>query len=137
MAAANLVHAPILTTLEQIETVVKAVAPKPVNVLIGAPMPFAVKDLAALGVRHAFCIVSIHNMPMLDAINRLGKTRLVDVRHEGAGTHAAEQHLLPKLAAVKTIAMTRRIEITLSCGKPPQFPMADHRSAGTEPQPRR
>jgi acetolactate synthase-1/2/3 large subunit len=46
--------------------------------------------LAALGVRHAFCIVSIHNMPLLDAINRLGKTRLIDVRHEGAGTHAAD-----------------------------------------------
>ena len=28
--------------------------------------------LEALGVRHAFAIVSIHNMPMLDAINRLG-----------------------------------------------------------------
>ena len=46
--------------------------------------------LAALGVRYAFCIVSIHNMPMLDAINRLAKTRLVDVRHEQAGTHAAD-----------------------------------------------
>lgn len=46
--------------------------------------------LAVLGVRHAFCIVSIHNMPMLDAINRLGKTQLIDVRHEGAGTHAAD-----------------------------------------------
>src|SRR5215471_7021976 len=46
--------------------------------------------LRSLGVRHAFCIVSIHNMPMLDAINRLGKTRLIDVRHEQAGTHAAD-----------------------------------------------
>jgi thiamine pyrophosphate-dependent acetolactate synthase large subunit-like protein len=33
--------------------------------------------LKALGVRHAFCIVSIHNMPLLDAINRLGFTKLV------------------------------------------------------------
>ena len=29
-------------------------------------------------------------MPLLDAINRLGKTAIVDVRHEGAGTHAAD-----------------------------------------------
>ncbi len=46
--------------------------------------------LQALGVRHAFCIVSIHNMPLLDAINRLGFTRLIDVRHEQAGVHAAD-----------------------------------------------
>jgi acetolactate synthase-1/2/3 large subunit len=46
--------------------------------------------LKALGVRHAFGIVSIHNMPMLDAINRLGFTKLIDVRHEQAGTHAAD-----------------------------------------------
>ena len=30
---------------------VKAVAPKPVNVLMGAPTPLTVKDLAELGVR--------------------------------------------------------------------------------------
>ena len=48
------------------------------------------KALADLGVRHVFAIVSIHNMPLLDAINRLGKTAIVDVRHEGAGTHAAD-----------------------------------------------
>ncbi len=46
--------------------------------------------LKALGVRHAFAIVSIHNMPIVDAINRLGFTKLVDVRHEQAGTHAAD-----------------------------------------------
>ena len=48
------------------------------------------KALADIGVRHVFAIVSIHNMPLLDAINRLGKTAIVDVRHEGAGTHAAD-----------------------------------------------
>jgi 2-methylisocitrate lyase-like PEP mutase family enzyme len=31
--------------------VVKAVAPKPVNVLIGWPAPFTVAELAAMGVR--------------------------------------------------------------------------------------
>ena len=48
------------------------------------------KALADLGVRHVFAIVSIHNMPLLDAINRLGKTAIVDVRHEGAGTLMAD-----------------------------------------------
>jgi acetolactate synthase-1/2/3 large subunit len=46
--------------------------------------------LAALRVRHAFCIVSIHNMPILDAIRRRGVTELIDVRHEQAGAHAAD-----------------------------------------------
>ncbi len=46
--------------------------------------------LAQLGVEHVFGIVSIHNMPMLDAINRLGKTKIINVRHEQAGTHAAD-----------------------------------------------
>jgi acetolactate synthase I/II/III large subunit len=46
--------------------------------------------LAQMGVKHVFAIVSIHNMPLLDAINRLGETRIVDVRHEQAGTHAAD-----------------------------------------------
>jgi acetolactate synthase-1/2/3 large subunit len=48
------------------------------------------ESLAALGVDHVFGIVSIHNMPLMDAINRLGKTKIIDVRHEQAGTHAAD-----------------------------------------------
>jgi len=46
--------------------------------------------LAQLGVAHVFGIVSIHNMPIMDAINRLGNTRIIDVRHEQGGTHAAD-----------------------------------------------
>ena len=48
------------------------------------------EGLAQLGVEHVFGIVSIHNMPIMDAINRLGKTKIIDVRHEQAGTHAAD-----------------------------------------------
>jgi acetolactate synthase-1/2/3 large subunit len=48
------------------------------------------EGLAAFGVEHVFGIVSIHNMPIFDAINRLGKTRIIDARHEQAGTHAAD-----------------------------------------------
>ena len=29
-------------------------------------------------------------MPIFDAINRLGETQIIDVRHEQAGTHAAD-----------------------------------------------
>jgi acetolactate synthase-1/2/3 large subunit len=56
--------------------------------MIGADL--IAKGLAEYGVKHVFAIVSIHNMPILDAINRLGKTEIIDVRHEQAGTHAAD-----------------------------------------------
>lgn len=50
-AGADCLYAPGLRTREQIAAVVDAVAPKPVNVLIGAPLGFTVADLDALGVR--------------------------------------------------------------------------------------
>lgn len=50
-AGADCLYAPGLRTAEQISAVVKAVAPKPVNVLIGWASDLSVGDLAALGVR--------------------------------------------------------------------------------------
>ena len=49
-AGADCLYAPGIRTREQVDAVVKAAAPKPVNVLIGAP-GHTVADLAALGVR--------------------------------------------------------------------------------------
>lgn len=50
-AGADCLYAPGIRTREQIAAVVEAVAPKPVNVLIGGASEFTVSDLAALGVR--------------------------------------------------------------------------------------
>ncbi|HEU4617750.1 MAG TPA: isocitrate lyase/phosphoenolpyruvate mutase family protein [Gammaproteobacteria bacterium] len=50
-AGADCLYAPGLRTLEQIEAVVREVAPKPVNVLVGGPAAFTVQDLARVGVR--------------------------------------------------------------------------------------
>ena len=50
-AGADCLYAPGIRTREQIAAVVKAVAPKPVNLLIGSTSEFTVKDVAALGVR--------------------------------------------------------------------------------------
>jgi 2-methylisocitrate lyase-like PEP mutase family enzyme len=50
-AGADCLYAPGLTTREQISTVVKAVAPKPVNILMGGPSELTVKDIAELGGR--------------------------------------------------------------------------------------
>lgn len=50
-AGADVLYAPGIRTRAQIEAVVAAVAPKPVNLLIGSPSEFTLQDVAALGVR--------------------------------------------------------------------------------------
>ncbi len=50
-AGADCLYAPGIKTREEIEAVVKAVAPKPVNVLISTAGGFTVADLAGMGVR--------------------------------------------------------------------------------------
>lgn len=50
-AGADCLYAPGIRTREHIEKVVAAVAPKPVNLLIGSTSEFVLSDVAALGVR--------------------------------------------------------------------------------------
>ncbi|MBO0716447.1 MAG: isocitrate lyase/phosphoenolpyruvate mutase family protein [Rhizobiales bacterium] len=50
-AGADCLYAPGIKTREQIEAVVKAVAPKPVNFLNSGAFGFTVNDLAGMGVR--------------------------------------------------------------------------------------
>lgn len=50
-AGADCLYAPGIRTREQITAVVKAVAPKPVNLLIGAKSEFTLADVEAMGVR--------------------------------------------------------------------------------------
>ena len=50
-AGADCLYSPGIKTREQIEAIVKAVAPKPVNFLNSGAFGFTVNDLAALGVR--------------------------------------------------------------------------------------
>ncbi|GAA4351008.1 isocitrate lyase/phosphoenolpyruvate mutase family protein [Variovorax defluvii] len=50
-AGADCLYAPGIRTREQIEAVVAAVAPKPVNLLVGATSEFTLRDIAAMGVR--------------------------------------------------------------------------------------
>lgn len=46
--------------------------------------------LRALGVEHVFGISSIHNLPIFEALDRLGGIGHVSARHEQAATHAAD-----------------------------------------------
>lgn len=51
LAGADCLYAPGIRTREHIVAVVAAVAPKPVNLLIGANSDFTLQDVAAMGVR--------------------------------------------------------------------------------------
>lgn len=50
-AGADCLYAPGVSDPEEIVAIVQAVAPKPVNVLVGRPAPYTLADLAKLGVR--------------------------------------------------------------------------------------
>jgi 2-methylisocitrate lyase-like PEP mutase family enzyme len=50
-AGADCLYAPGIRTLDHIRAVVTAVAPKPVNLLVGSTVPITVAEIAALGVR--------------------------------------------------------------------------------------
>jgi 2-methylisocitrate lyase-like PEP mutase family enzyme len=50
-AGADCLYAPGITTREQIAAVVAAVAPKPVNLLVGSVSDLTMQEIAALGVR--------------------------------------------------------------------------------------
>jgi 2-methylisocitrate lyase-like PEP mutase family enzyme len=50
-AGADCLYAPGLSTLDQIDAIIAAVEPKPVNVLVGRPGLFTLQDLEAHGVR--------------------------------------------------------------------------------------
>src|SRR5690242_4395127 len=49
-------------------------------------------QLAALGVKHVFGIVSVHNLPIADAITRTTDITFVTCRHEQGATHAADAY---------------------------------------------
>ena len=48
--------------------------------------------LDAIGVETGFGIISVHNIPVFDAIARLGRTRLVMTRGEAGASHMADAH---------------------------------------------
>lgn len=50
-AGADCLYAPGIRTPEQISAVVAAVAPKPVNLLVGSASPMTLQEIAAMGVR--------------------------------------------------------------------------------------
>ena len=54
--------------------------------------------LARLGVRHVFGIVSVHNLPMYEALSVCDDIEVVKVRHEQVAAHAAGDDRFPLIA---------------------------------------
>ena len=77
-AGADCLYAPGIRTREQIEAVVKAVAPKPVNFLAGWAMEFTVNDIAAMGVRR----ISVGGSLARSAMHAFIKTA-TEIAHDG------------------------------------------------------
>ena len=48
------------------------------------------RTLVDAGVEHVFGVVSVHNLPIYEAIDRGGKITAVAMRHEQAAAHAAD-----------------------------------------------
>ena len=63
-----------------------------------------VRYLEELGVKAAFGVVSIHNMPILDAINRRGSIRFVPARGEAGAVNMADAYA--RVSASLGVAVT-------------------------------
>lgn len=50
------------------------------------------ETLSAIGVKHVFGIVSVHNLPIYDALSLHRDIQVINVRHEQAAAHAADAY---------------------------------------------
>lgn len=50
------------------------------------------ETLSAIGVKHVFGIVSVHNLPIYDALSLQPDIKVINVRHEQAAAHAADAY---------------------------------------------
>ena len=67
------------------------VAAASTNTLIEEPVgDLVARTLAEAGVTHAFGVISIHNMPILDAIHRQGRVTFVPARSEAGAVNMAD-----------------------------------------------
>src|ERR1700757_3040857 len=81
-AGADCLYAPGITTREQIEAVVKAAAPTPVNFLNGGALGFTGRDMAAMGVRRISVGGSLARVAM-DAFVRTATAIAKEGRFDG------------------------------------------------------
>ena len=98
-AGADCLYAPAIRTREHIAAIVKAVAPKPVNLLIGWAADLTVDDVAALGVRRISVGGALARVAW-GAFMRATRTIAEQGRFDGLG-EAASGNELNKLFAAR------------------------------------
>jgi 2-methylisocitrate lyase-like PEP mutase family enzyme len=91
-AGADCLYAPGLRTRELIDAAIKAAAPKPVNVLMGAALGLTVADLAALGARRVSVGGAMARMAW-GAFMRIAKEIASEGRFDAFGQAAAHAEL--------------------------------------------
>jgi 2-methylisocitrate lyase-like PEP mutase family enzyme len=97
-AGADCLYAPGLRTRELIGAVMAAVAPKPVNVIMSAPLGITVGDLAGLGVRR-ISVGSAFARVAWGALMRAAKDVAVEGRFDSLAGGAPHQELNALFAA--------------------------------------
>jgi len=97
-AGADCLYAPGIRTREQIAAVVQAVAPKPVNLLIGSAGELTVDDVAALGVRRISVGGALARVAW-SAFLRAARTLAHDGRFDGFAQAASGAELNALFAA--------------------------------------
>lgn len=91
-AGADCLYAPGIRTREQIAAVVAAVAPKPVNLLVGAASELTMRDIAALGVRRVSVGGALARAAWAGMINA-ARTIVEQGRFDGFASAASGQML--------------------------------------------
>lgn len=96
-AGADVLYAPGLPTMDAIKRVVRAVAPKPVNVLIGpASGPVPLDELSAAGVRRISLGGALYRVAMQALVDAANALRAGDVKPSTRGVPFSEiTSLLP------------------------------------------
>jgi 2-methylisocitrate lyase-like PEP mutase family enzyme len=91
-AGADCLYAPGIKTREQIAAVVAAVAPKPVNLLIGFPTELTMRDIEALGVRRVSVGGALARMAW-GGFMRMAQTIAAEGKFDGFAAAAAGAEL--------------------------------------------
>ena len=115
-AGADCLYAPGIKTREQIEAVVKAVAPKPVNFLNSGAFGFTVNDLAAMGVRRISVGGSLARVAM-HAFIRTATEIAKDGKFDGF-RRTGHQSRTEQILRAKTASDTRETRLRNRIRKP-------------------
>lgn len=114
-AGADCLYAPRIVSKEEIAAVIKAVAPKPVNVLVGSDFT-TVAELAAMGTRRISVGGGLARAAWGGFLEAARESRTWDIQGPGTGRSVCETERFVRSAQGAVVNFLRS-ESTTSCGK--------------------